>query len=158
MIMETVQNFSECFQVTEIDLIYTPAYRVTERPRIISAKAAYQILLGSWNTGKLGFIEEFKVLLLNRGNHVLGIYNVCRGGITSTPADIRLIFAAALKAGATGMILAHNHPSGVLMPSVQDRQLTQRIKEVARLMEIDLLDHLILTCEGFYSFTDEGLL
>jgi DNA repair protein RadC len=56
------------------------------------------------------------------------------------------------------MILAHNHPSGVLMPSLQDRQLTQRIKEVALLLEIDLLDHLILTCDGFYSFTDEGQL
>ena len=89
---------------------------------------------------------------------MLGIYNVCRGGITSTTADIRLIFAAALKAGATGMILAHNHPSGTLSPSPQDRQLTQRIKQVAQLMEIDLLDHLILTSESFYSFAEQGQL
>jgi len=115
--METLQNFSECFQVAEIDLVYKPAYKVTERPKIISAHAAYSVLLGSWDQGRLGFVEEFKVLLLNRGNHVLGIYNVCRGGITSTTADIRLIFAAALKAGATAMILAHNHPSGTLAPS-----------------------------------------
>nr|WP_295933715.1 JAB domain-containing protein [uncultured Dyadobacter sp.] len=156
--METTQNFTDCFKVAEIDLIYTPSYKVSERPKVSSPESSYQILLHSWNKGKLGFIEEFKVLLLNRGNRVLRIYNVCRGGITSTTADIRLIFAAALKAGATGMILAHNHPSGTLWPSPQDRQLTQRIKQVAQLMEIDLLDHLILTSESFYSFAEQGQL
>ncbi len=156
--METTQNFTDCFKVAEIDLIYTPSYKISERPKVSSPESSYHILVGSWNKGKLGFIEEFKVLLLNRGNRVLGIYNVCRGGITSTTADIRLIFAAALKAGATGMILAHNHPSGTLSPSPQDRQLTQRIKQVAQLMEIDLLDHLILTSESFYSFAEQGQL
>ncbi|SDF61910.1 RadC-like JAB domain-containing protein [Dyadobacter soli] len=156
--METTQKFSDCFQVAEIELIYTPSYKVTDRPKVTSPASSYGILRSSWNAGKLGFIEEFKVLLLNRGNLVLGIYNVCRGGITSTTADIRLIFAAALKASATGIILAHNHPSGTLLPSPQDRLLTLRIKEVSQLMEIELLDHLILTAEGFYSFAEQGQL
>lgn len=158
MIMETTQAFSAHFQVAEIDLVYTPTYKVSDRPKITSPNDSYHVLRSAWNAGKIQLVEEFKVLLLNRGNHVLGIFNASVGGITYTTADIRLIFAAALKAGATAIILAHNHPSGTLIPSVADRDLTKRIKQVGELLEITLLDHLILTSESYYSFVDQGQL
>jgi DNA repair protein RadC len=89
---------------------------------------------------------------------VLGIYEVSTGGMTGTVADPKLIFAAALKGAACGIILAHNHPSNNLKPSISDEQLTTKIKEGGKLLDIKLLDHLIISSEGYYSFADEGLL
>ena len=103
-------------------------------------------------------MEQFKVLLLNRANKVLGIFEVSSGGSTGTVADPKLIFAAAIKANACGIILAHNHPSGNLQPSQADIDLTKRMKEGGRLLEIQVLDHIIVTTEGYYSFADEGIL
>jgi DNA repair protein RadC len=80
------------------------------------------------------------------------------GGIFATIADVRIIFATALKCVATGLILAHNHPSGSLQPSKADRELTKKIKEVGKFLDIQLLDHLIITPEGYYSFADEAVL
>jgi DNA repair protein RadC len=102
--------------------------------------------------------EEFKILLLNRANEVLGIYPLSKGGITGTVVDQRLIFAVALKCNATGIILCHNHPSGKLLPSEADITLTKSICKCADLLEINLLDHLIITKNGFYSFSNEGKL
>ena len=78
--------------------------------------------------------------------------------IAGTIVDVRLIFAAAIKANAVGLILAHNHPSGNLKPSYIDIQLTKRVKEAGQLLDIQLLDHLILTSDGYLSMADEGLI
>ena len=102
--------------------------------------------------------EEAVVLFLNRGNRVLGGYKVSSGGITGTVVDIRIILAIALKCLASGMILAHTHPSGELNPSRSDKELTLKLKEAAKLMDISLLDHLVITSDTYYSFADEGLL
>jgi len=88
--------------------------------------------------------EQFKILLLNRGNKVVGIYELSTGGITGTVADPRLIFTAALKANAVALILAHNHPSSSLNPSNADISLTQKIKEGGKLLDINVIDHLII--------------
>lgn len=96
-------------------------------------------------------------MFTNRANKVLGIYEVSTGGIAGTVADPKLIFVAALKVGASGVILSHNHPSGNLTASQADIELTRKIKEGGRLLEIQLLDHVILTSEGYFSFADEGL-
>lgn len=156
MIMETAAKFTETFQVAEIDLIYKTGFNVTERPKITQAADAYELLLKNWNPGRLGFIEEFKILLLNQGNFVLAEYQVSQGGVSATSVDIRLIFAAALKANASGLILAHNHPSGQLYPSDADRSATRRICEAAALFQINVLDHLIITNRSFYSFAQGG--
>jgi DNA repair protein RadC len=104
-------------------------------------------------------VEEFKLLLLNRSNAVLGILSVSKGGISGTVTDIRLIFQGALKTNASGIIICHNHPSGNAYPSESDRKITQKIKEAGNLMDIQLLDHLvILPVEGYYSFADVGIL
>lgn len=112
----------------------------------------------SWNQNVLELQEEFKAILLNRANKVLGIVPISSGGVSGTVADPKLIFLAAIKGVASSIIVAHNHPSGNLTPSVQDDQLTKRLKEAGKLLEIQVLDHIIYTTEGYYSYADNGLM
>ncbi len=146
--------------VSEIDLIYKRRVqvRISQRPLIGTSYEAYVLLLHYWNDNKIELVEEFKVLLLNRSSRVLQQYLVSSGGITGTVADPRLIIIAALKVGASSIILAHNHPSGNLQPSKADEDLTQKIKNGAAFLDIKVLDHLILSAEGYYSFADNGTL
>jgi DNA repair protein RadC len=102
--------------------------------------------------------EEFVVLMLNRANEVIGKYDLSKGGIAGTVVDPKLIFKAALEHLACGIILCHNHPSGNPKPSPEDLKLTKKLKDAGTLMEIDVLDHLIVAGEGYFSFADEGLL
>jgi len=102
--------------------------------------------------------EEFWVMYLNRANKILSAQKVSMGGITGTVADIRLILKNALDNFATGMVLCHNHPSGNLKPSQEDKDLTQKVKQTAKLLDINVLDHIIVSDAGYFSFADEGLL
>lgn len=154
--METTSK--KQFEVAEIQLTYKTKVKPSQRPKITSSKEAYEILLGSWDEDKLEFVEQFKILLLNRANKVLGIYEVSTGGVSGTVADPKLIFAAAINANASAIILSHSHPSGQLKPSQADITLTKRLTEGGRLLEIPVLDHIIVTGEGYYSFADEGVL
>ena len=151
-------NTTGLFEVAEIELVYKSKVKASARPQITSSKSAYEVLLKAWDENKIEFVEQFKVLLLNRANKVLGIYEVSTGGITGTVADPRLIFVAALKSNSCSMILSHNHPSGNLKPSRQDKELTSKIKQAGELLDIKVLDHLIVTNEAYYSFADEGIL
>ena len=103
-------------------------------------------------------IEEFYILLLNRSNKVLGCTNISKGGVSGTVVDAKVIFAAALAANASSVILAHNHPSGNLKPSHADKEITQKLKGGGELLDIAVLDHLIITKDGYTSFADEGYL
>lgn len=141
-------------EVAEIKISYSTTQ--TPKVKITSANDAYDVLLSSWDVDIIELQEEFKILLLNRSNQVLGIYPLSKGGITGTVVDLRLIFAVALKCNATGIILSHNHPSGKLLPSDSDITLTMKIKKGADLLDISLLDHLIVTKKGFYSFSNEN--
>jgi DNA repair protein RadC len=102
--------------------------------------------------------EYFFVMYLNRRNQVLGYYKLSEGGMCSTVADQRIAFATGLKCLATSVILVHNHPSGSLKPSDPDIRLTRNFKSGGDLLDISVLDHLILSKEGYFSFADEGLL
>ena len=102
--------------------------------------------------------EEFVVLMLNRANEVIGKYDLSKGGIAGTVVDPKLIFKAALEHLACGIILSHNHPSGNPKPSPEDLKLTKKLKDAGTLMEIDVLDHIIVAGDGYFSFADEGLL
>ena len=155
--METTKEFSS-HQVSEIQLSYKTNVKASERPKITSSREAYAILLSNWDDSKIEFVEQFKAVLLNRANKVLGIVEISSGGVSGTVADPKLIFAAALKANATSVLIAHNHPSSNTNPSQQDILLTQRMKEVGRLLDLPIIDHLIITPESYYSFADEGLL
>lgn len=100
--------------------------------------------------------EVFAVVFLNRANKIIHFEIISRGGITGTVADPRIILKLALSQGATSIILSHNHPSGNLQPSLTDDDITQKIKQAAALIDIKLLDHIIVSEEGYYSFMDEG--
>ena len=100
--------------------------------------------------------EEFWVLLLNKSNKVIDKRNISRGGVDGTVADVKMIFKAAIENLSSSIIICHNHPSGSLNPSNPDIALTKKIKEIGDFMGIKLLDHLIVTENGYYSFSDEG--
>jgi DNA repair protein RadC len=102
--------------------------------------------------------EVFAVLFLNRANKINHFEIVSEGGITGTVADPRVILRKALEQDAVNIILCHNHPSGSLKPSRADEQLTVKIKEASRFLDITVLDHVIVSEDGYYSFADEGLL
>lgn len=102
--------------------------------------------------------EEFHIILLNRANKVIGLKQISKGGISGTVADGKVIFKKALELQASAIILSHNHPSGQLKPSQADLQLTKKIKEFGKMIDIQILDHLILTDNNYLSFADEGLM
>lgn len=154
--MESHCTTSAGLQVSEVELIYKSKVKAAERPQVSTSKEVYELFKQYWDKNKIELVEQFKVLLLNRANKVLGIYEMSTGGFSGTIADPKLIFAVALKAAASHIILAHNHPSGNLQPSIGDKQLTQKIKEGGRLLDIDVMDHLIISVEGYYSFAEEG--
>ena len=145
-------------QVAEIELIYKSKVKASERPKVTTSSDAYHLLKQNWDENKIEFVEQFKVLFLNRANKVLAIYELSTGGVSGTVADPKLVFAAALKVNACNIILCHNHPSGNVKPSAADEQLTRKIKEAGRYLDLPVVDHLIITNEGYYSFADEGLL
>ncbi len=141
--------------IAEIKVSYTPSKQPS--PRIDSSTTAHDYLRMLFPEETIALQEQFVILYLNRANLVIGAYHAFTGGITGTVADIRIIMGVALKAMACGMVISHNHPSGSLKPSNADKHLTDKIKEAGKLMDINLLDHIILSPEGsFYSFADEG--
>lgn len=146
------------FELAEVELIYKSKVKASSRPLIKSSADLSDILKQIWNPGKLELVEQFKVLFLNRANRIMGVFDASSGGITGTVADPRIILAAALKCCAVNLVLAHNHPSGSLRPSRADEELTVKIREAARFLDIQVLDHIIISAEGYYSFADEGLL
>jgi DNA repair protein RadC len=154
--MET--TLMELHHIAEIQLSYKSAVKPSLRPKILSSKSAYDLLVSTWDSSKLDFVEQFKVLLLNRANKVIGMFEVSSGGCSGTVVDSKIILVSAIKANACGVILAHNHPSGNLSPSQADIEITSKINNAGKFLDVKVLDHLIVTTEGYYSFADEGLL
>ncbi len=145
-------------KVCEVEIIYKSQVKPSQRPKITGSKEVYELLKRNWDESKIELVEQFKILLLNRAGKVLGICELSTGGVTGAIADPKMIFVAALKANACNIILAHNHPSGNVKPSRADIELSKKIKEGGRLLDIEVFDHLIITSEGFYSLADEGLM
>jgi DNA repair protein RadC len=143
-------------KANEITVKYKPIKRTKQI--INTSNDAYNILMQFFSEDTIQLQEQFVVLYLNKANKVIGGYKVSFGGISSTTVDIRIVLSVALKTLATGLILAHNHPSGNTQPSIADQELTKRIKAASDLMDISLLDHLIITDEAYLSFADEGFL
>lgn len=145
------------WQVSEVKISYLSKLQAADRPRINASRDAENIFRANWSDD-MELLEEFLVLFLNRANQVTGLFRASRGGTCGTVVDVKIIFAAALKALACGIIVAHNHPSGNLQPSQADIDLTRKIRKAGEVLDITVLDHLILTRNGFYSFADEGML
>ena len=155
--MEQLTIFNP-LQIAEVELTYKTKVKPSTRPAIRSSGDSYNLLKKYWDPGKIEFTEQFKALLLNRTNRALGLVNISTGGVSGTVADPKIIFIAALKANASGIILAHNHPSGNINPSQADIALTKKLKQGGQLLDMPVLDHIIVTVDGYYSFADEGLL
>ena len=127
----------------------------TEKPKIGSSKDAYEMLRGDLIDLPH---EEFWVLLLNRAHRVIKKKRISEGGVSGTVADPKLIYKMALEELASGVVVAHNHPSGNLQPSQSDIDLTKKLKEAGKFLEVQLLDHLIVAGTKYFSFADEGFL
>ncbi len=127
--------------------------QVIERKKINSSKDVFEML--NLMLGDLPY-EEFWALFLNRANMITDKIKISQGGISGTVTDVRIILKQALEKMASGIILCHNHPSGNLKPSESDEAITQKLKEAGKLMDINVLDHIIIGENGYYSFADDG--
>ena len=151
-----IQN--SLFMVSEIKVSYQPKFNANERAKINQSKDAYNILFNNWDHGRIEMTEQFYILLLNRANKVIGMTEISSGGFSGTVVDPKLVFGIALKCCASSIILCHNHPSGNLQPSQEDLNMTRKLAEAGKLLDLMVLDHIILTKRGYFSFGDEGLL
>jgi len=146
-------------QVNEIKISYKGGLKSSRWQKISNSQDAAELVFEAWDKDTIGIQETFKVVLLNNSNKVKGVYQLSQGGITSTIIDLRILFAVILKSLSVAVILTHNHPSGKLMPSEADKNLTSKIKKAALLFDITILDHLIFAPNGdYYSFSDNGLI
>lgn len=145
-------------KISEIQVSYRPKLIGTEK--IETSANAYKYLISQFPRRTIGLQESFVALYLNRANNILGCHHSSIGGLSGTVADIRILLAVALKSMASKIIISHNHPSGNLYPSSADKEMTAKIKEACRVMDIMLLDHIIVSPIGnkYFSFTDEGIL
>lgn len=143
-------------KVSEIKVSYSNRNPV--QVKVTTSKIIYDLIIKQWDLDIIEYQEEVKIILLNRSNIVLGIYEMSKGGITGSVVDIRIILGVALKCGASSIIMVHNHPSGKLVPSESDKSITNRLKQACELIDINLLDHLIISLDGYYSFSDSGQL
>jgi DNA repair protein RadC len=144
-------------QLAEVQVSYSTKIKSKDRKKITGSKESVDVLRSVWSD-KIEYLEEVLILLLNRQNQVLGWCKISSGGTSSSVVDPKVIFQIALNSNASAIILSHNHPSGNLRPSEADNQLTKRIKEGGKILEILLLDHVIITEESYYSYADEGQL
>ena len=126
--MENTNHQTLQHRVAEIQLVYRSNVKPSQRPKVSSSREAYEVFFKNWDLDKIEFVEQFKVMLLNRAHK------------------------------ASSVIVAHNHPSGCLTPSQADINLTKKLKDGGKLLDIAVLDHVIVTNEGHYSFADEGML
>ena len=128
---------------------------IRERPRITCSRDAFNVIAPLVTDL---YHEEFWMLLLNQANEVTDRKKISSGGMTATVVDTRQFFREAIEGRAVGVIAVHNHPSGNLKPSQADVQLTQKLVQAGKIVEIPLLDHLIVSERGFFSFADEGMI
>ncbi|MFI1770595.1 JAB domain-containing protein [Thalassobellus citreus] len=145
--------------VNEIQISYREKISMSKAMIVKNSEDAATLIFNQWNQDTIGLQESFKVLLLNNSNKIKGVYQLSTGGITGTLIDMRILFAVIIKTLSVGVILVHNHPSGKLLPSEADKQLTDKIKKASKLFDVNVLDHLIIIPDGnYYSFADNGLL
>lgn len=143
----------------ELDVIYRYESSIEDRPKILSSADCLEVLKELYNIDKIGMQEQFIVIYMNRNNRVIGCSNMFLGGISGVVADVRIIVSAALKLLASGVVISHNHPSGNLEPSKEDRQTTVKLRDALELFDIKLLDHVLVSPDfRYFSFTNEGML
>ena len=142
--------------IAEVQITYSSKVKACDRFRVTGSKDAAKAFRSIWPSYE--HIEFIYMLMLNRQNQVLGCHQISKGGMTGTVVDVRVVFQVALKSCATSIILGHNHPSGNLDPSDADKKITRQLSEAGKMLEIQVIDHLILTSDSFFSMADEGYL
>lgn len=155
-------DFMDFFRTTEGKAVLSLAQRYNNElekkrvKKIICSKDCYNLFLPILQEIDM---EQFWIVFLNKANNVIGKpYFHSKGGVSATVVDVKLIVKEALKVGASGLIMAHNHPSGEVNPSNQDNNITKKIKDACSLMDIAMLDHIIVGENKYYSYADEGIL
>ncbi|NLR94896.1 JAB domain-containing protein [Flammeovirga agarivorans] len=146
----------EDFMIKELKYSYE-INREKSLGRLRTSKDGYRIILPFYGDD-IAFYESLKIILIDRANEVIGVKTISIGGIAGTSADPKKVFGHALVAQASSVILVHNHPSGNLQPSSADIQFTNKIKAAGKYLELPVLDHLVISDQGYYSFADEGLI
>lgn len=155
--MSKTSQFSD--SIAEITISYSHQVKASDRISISSSRQAFEVASSKYRDP--AYVETFGVLMLNRANKVLGFVVISRGGISGTVVDPKVVFQAALKANASSIILVHNHPSGNVMPSIPDTNLTNKLVSAGRLLDIAVFDHIIIgaiPADGYFSFADEGMI
>lgn len=142
------------YKAAEVKLTYKSNVKASDRIQIKNAEDAASLFFKTWDMDTIEHVEKVKMIMLNRANRVLGITTISKGGLSGSVIDTRVILQYAIKANAAAIILAHNHPSGNLGASEADKKITRNVREALKLVDIQLLDHLILTYEEKY-FTIE---
>ncbi len=142
------------------ELAITYSRKEINQNSIKNSAAVYNLIKDIYSSTQsaIELKEYFFMILLNRANKVIGYYKLSEGGISGTVVDLRLAFGTALKSLASGIIMTHNHPSGNLSPSEEDKRITKKFVDAGQILDISVLDHLIVSNNGYYSFADEGIL
>jgi DNA repair protein RadC len=161
--MITLKSFERSPNLAELRMSYkrrrkAEAGQLTMPWVIASAMTAEAYLRSVWDRDTLGLLEEFLVVCLNGAHEVLGWVKVSRGGFGHAPVDPRVVFAVALQAASSAILLAHNHPAGTTDPSPEDILLTRRLADSGRLLGVSVLDHIILTEDKALSMAERGIL
>lgn len=126
--------------------------------KISNSKDAYDVFKKIWDADSIEIYESMICIFLNRANNTIGWYKVSQGGISGTVIDNKLILSTALKCLASSILIAHNHPSQSLQPSNADTRITEKLKNACTIMEINLIDHLIITEDNYFSYMDENMI
>lgn len=153
--MKTLDLFNQ--NIAEISITYSHKIKPADRIKICGSKEAYDQFLPLF-ADVLEHHEKFLIILLNRSNQMIGYYKVSEGGTAGTVVDPKLVFQAAIKANASSILLSHNHPSGTCQPSEADLRITKKLKEGGAFLDIQVLDHIIISSDKYYSFADQGMI
>jgi len=161
--MITLKNFDRTPSLAELKVSYRrdrpKDNRQEKMPFVIASPiTCEQYLRSVWDDDTIELREEFVLLCLNGAHEVLGWVRLHTGGFNQSPVDLRLVLAVALQTASSAVVIAHNHPSGSLKPSPEDKAITQRLKEAGELIGLRVLDHIILTRGGCFSFNENNML
>lgn len=149
----------ETKEFAEVKVSYSTKVKKADRVKIQCSGDCEKVFRSVYDfNGNIEHKEVFYAMFLNRCNEIIGVNKISEGGVSGTTADPSIIFQAAILVNAVGLIICHNHPSGNLMSSESDNKLTTKIKEGGKFFDINLLDHIILTADGYKSFADEGMM
>ena len=142
----------------EITVTWSHKVPASQLPKMVRSSSAYELAKNLYSPGQIEYVEFFHVILTNRANKALCSFKVSEGSVGASIVSPVKVFGAAMKCNASGIILVHNHPSGNLNPSQSDIDITRKLQEGAKLLDLIIQDHIIITSEGYTSFADEGLM